>query len=107
MYLGKGIVIGMKLTFGLFGCKTRSSCVHNKTAKKQGGFSSFVAGDITCKMLTWWFIGSVGGVCVNSFAVGMMYRYELISNIHAMYNTMHCNCRMIYGCKEKNFLYNL
>ena len=32
--IGKGIVIGINLILGLFGCKTRSSCVDDKTAEK-------------------------------------------------------------------------
>ena len=34
MCVGKGIVIGIKFIFGSFGCKTRDSCVYNKTAEK-------------------------------------------------------------------------
>ena len=37
---GKGIVIGIKFIFGLFGCKTVTDSVYNKTAEKQGSFSS-------------------------------------------------------------------
>ena len=32
--IGKGIVIGINLIFGLFVYRTRASCVYNKTAKK-------------------------------------------------------------------------
>ena len=40
--LGKGIVTGIKFAFGLFGYK------HNKTAEKQGSFSSFAHSTIYC-----------------------------------------------------------
>ena len=40
---GKGIVIGINLTLGLFRCKTMSSCVYNETAEKKGSFCSFIA----------------------------------------------------------------
>ena len=30
--IGKGIVIGIKLMFGLFGYQTMGNCVYNKTA---------------------------------------------------------------------------
>ena len=33
--LGKGIVIGINLIFGLFSNKTRGSCVYNMTAEKK------------------------------------------------------------------------
>ena len=49
--LGKRIVIGMKLTFGLFGCKTKCSCVYNKIAEKQGGCSSFSVQKIVYKLM--------------------------------------------------------
>ena len=49
--IGKGIVIGINLIFGLFGYKTRGSCVYNKTAEKQGSFSSFIVWDITYKLM--------------------------------------------------------
>ena len=35
----KGIVIEMKFTFRLFGCKTKVSCVYNETAENQGSFN--------------------------------------------------------------------
>ena len=49
--IGKGIVIGIKFIFGLFGYKTRGSCVYNKTAEEQGSFSSFIAWDIAYKLM--------------------------------------------------------
>ena len=36
--IGEGIVIGIKFVLGLFGCKTRTSFVYNKTAETQGSF---------------------------------------------------------------------
>ena len=39
--MGKGTVIGIKFMFGLFGCKTTISCVHNETAKKTRKFQQF------------------------------------------------------------------
>ena len=36
MCVGKGIMIGIKLIFGLFGCKTRGGHVYNKTTEKFG-----------------------------------------------------------------------
>ena len=39
--VGKGIVIGMNLTFGLFRCKTMGSCVYNETAEKKKNFLQF------------------------------------------------------------------
>ena len=33
--MGKSIVFGIKFTSGSFGCKTRRSCVYNKSAEKQ------------------------------------------------------------------------
>ena len=30
LWIGKGIVIGINLIFGLFGHKTKGSCVYNK-----------------------------------------------------------------------------
>ena len=39
MCIRKDIVIGIKFIYGLFGCKTRGSCVHNITAEKLGNFS--------------------------------------------------------------------
>ena len=53
IWMGKGIVMRINLTSGLFGYKTRCSCVCNKTAC-----------DIACKLMRWWFIESVG--CVVS-----------------------------------------
>ena len=44
--VGKDIVVGIKLVFGLVGYKTGGSCVYNKTAEKQGSFSGFIVGDI-------------------------------------------------------------
>ena len=41
--IGKDIVIRINLIFGLFGHKTRGSCVYNE-----------------CKLVRWWFMGSVG-----------------------------------------------
>ena len=41
--IGKGIVIGMNLVFGLFRDKTRGSCVYNEY-----------------KLRRWWFMHSVG-----------------------------------------------
>ena len=49
--MGKGIVIGINLIFGLFGYKTRGSFVHNKIAEKQEGFSSFIVWDNTYKLM--------------------------------------------------------
>ena len=49
--IGKGIVIGLNLIFGLFEYKTRRSCVYNKTAEKQGSLSSFIVWDFTYKWL--------------------------------------------------------
>ena len=49
--LGKGIVIEINLIFGLFRYKTRGSCVYNETAEKQGSFCSFMAWDITYKLM--------------------------------------------------------
>ena len=40
--IGQGIVIEINFVFGLFGCKTRRSCVCNKTAEKQQSVSSFI-----------------------------------------------------------------
>ena len=51
--VGLGTVIGIKFIFGIFGCKTRGSCMHDETAEKQGSFSSFIACDITCKLMRW------------------------------------------------------
>ena len=51
MCVGKVIVIGMKIIFGLFGCTTMSNCVYNKTAEKQRSFSSFIACDIAFKLV--------------------------------------------------------
>ena len=58
IYVGKGIVIGTKSTSGLLGCKTMGNCVYNETAEKQGSFSSFIAWNITCKLMRWKFLGS-------------------------------------------------
>ena len=33
--IGNGVVIGIEFIFGLFGAKTRGSCVYNKTAEKK------------------------------------------------------------------------
>ena len=63
---GKGIVMGMNLIVGTFGCKSRDSCVYNKTVQKQGSFSSVSAWDIKCKLKRWWFIGNVGCVVSES-----------------------------------------
>ena len=49
--MGKAIVIGINLIFGLCGYKTRGSFVHNKIAEKQGGFSSFIAWDNSYKLM--------------------------------------------------------
>ena len=52
MCVGKGIVIEKKFIFGLFGYKTRGSCVYNVTAEKQGNFRSFIAWDIAYKLMS-------------------------------------------------------
>ena len=49
--VGKGIVIGMRFIFGLFGYKTEVSCVYNKIAEKRGSFSNFIVWDITYKVM--------------------------------------------------------
>ena len=41
---------GMKFILGLFGCKTMSNGLYNKTAVKQRSFSSFIAWEIACKL---------------------------------------------------------
>ena len=64
--IGKGIVIGIDSIFGLFGHKTRSSCIDNKTAEKYGSFSSFIVRHIVYKILREYFIGSVGCVVSGS-----------------------------------------
>ena len=49
--VGEGTVIEISLTFGLFRCKTGGSCVYNETAEKQGSCNSFIAWNITCKLV--------------------------------------------------------
>ena len=49
--ISKDVVIGINLTFGLFGCKTMNGFVHNEIAEKQGGSSNFIAWDNTCKLM--------------------------------------------------------
>ena len=49
--VGTCIVIGMKITFGLFGYKTMGNCVYNKSAEKQRSFSNFTVWDITYKLI--------------------------------------------------------
>ena len=51
--VGKCLVIGIKFTSESSGCKTMSSCVYNKTTEKQRSFSSFIACDITYKLMRW------------------------------------------------------
>ena len=57
---GKGIVIRMNLIFGFFGYKTRGICVYNKTAEKQGSFSSYNVWDITTSHVNWCENNSMG-----------------------------------------------
>ena len=46
----KVMPIEMRLIFESFGCKSRTSCMYNGTAEKQGSFSSFIiVWDVTCK----------------------------------------------------------
>ena len=49
--IGKGIVIGINLIFGLCGYKTMGSCVYKKTAEKYGSFSRFIVCENTCKLM--------------------------------------------------------
>ena len=35
IYVGRGVVIRINLTFELFCCKTRDSCVYNETEEKK------------------------------------------------------------------------
>ena len=49
--IGKGIVIGINLKFGLYQCKTKGSCVYNKTAEKKGSFCNFIVRDNTNKLM--------------------------------------------------------
>ena len=83
--VGKGIVIRMKFTFELFGYKTMSSCVYNKTAEKQSSFSSLVVWDNAYNLMRWDFNGSVGGIVMGvtlvaliRFVVCCVDRYECI-----------------------------
>ena len=64
--LEKAIVTGINLIFGLFRYKTRSSWMYNKIAEKQGSFCICIVWGITCKLMRWWFIGSVGCVVSRS-----------------------------------------
>ena len=47
----EGIVIGIWFIFGLFGWKTRGSCVYNKTAEKQESFTVLLYGTLH---INWW-----------------------------------------------------
>ena len=47
--IGKGIVIGINLIFGLFGCEARGSCVYNQTVLLFGTL-----------YVNWWDDGSLG-----------------------------------------------
>ena len=49
--IGKGIVIGINLTSGLFRYKARGSYVYNETAEKRVSFCSFIVCDNTCKVM--------------------------------------------------------
>ena len=75
----KGIVIGINLTFGYSQCKTKGSCVYNKTEGKIGSFSSFIAFDITCKLMRLPFIGKVG--CVVSIIMNFSLWTLIVSCI--------------------------
>ena len=63
---GKVIMLGLNLMFGLFGYKTRGSCVSNKTAEIKGSFNIFSVRKITYELMKWWFIVSVGCVVSGS-----------------------------------------
>ena len=41
----------INLTFGSCRCKTMGSCVYNEYAEKKGSFCSFIACDVTCKLM--------------------------------------------------------
>ena len=49
--VAKSIVVGICLKFGLFKCKTRGSCVYNKTTEKKGSFCNFIVRDITNELM--------------------------------------------------------
>ena len=49
--IGKGMVIGINLISELFRYQTKGSCVYNKTAEKSGSFCSFIAWNITYKVM--------------------------------------------------------
>ena len=48
---GKGNVIEKNLMFGLFGLKTKGSCVYNETAQKQGNLAVSLQCDITYELM--------------------------------------------------------
>ena len=74
----KVVVIEMKFTFGLFGCKTRSSCVHNKTAKKKS-FKSFFVWDVTCKCLQ--------SSLTSTQQITNLIKYRVATGVTPTYNT--------------------
>ena len=89
---GKGIVVGINLTFGSFRCKTRSSCVYNETAEKKTSSCNFIACVNT--NINWWDNNLLGVTLVanpywDRFAIHCLDGCELIASRLSITNYDH------------------